>query len=606
MEPRFDKLIASSSNRPLIRVLLLMSTDKKSKEYLDNLRHSTAHLLAAAVMELWPGAKRTIGPAIDNGFYFDFDFGNTKISDEDLPKIEDTMRQILKSWKGFERHELSAEDAKKEYPGNNYKHELIDEFAGKGEVLTFYKSGDYWDLCRGGHVMHPDDELKHFKLLSIAGAYWRGDEKNTMLTRIYGTVFPTKQELDDHMNMLEEAKKRDHKKLGPQLDLFMFHETSPGSPYWLPKGMILLNTLLEFWRVEHAKRGYHETATPIINKKELWETSGHWEHYKNDMFIADMGKNEVYGIKAMNCPNAMIIFGSKNRSYRDLPLRFSDSDVLHRYEMSGTLNGLLRVRSFRQDDSHNFVTEDQIEEEYKNILDIAELFYGIFGLQYKLRLGTRPDGFLGDIDTWNKAESSLRKILNDTVGEGNYLVAEKDGAFYGPKIDIVMRDSLGRDWQMGTIQLDFQQPARFKLKYTDKDGIEKTPVVVHRVIYGSIERFIGILIEHFAGAFPVWLSPVQVKILPITDRNLAYAKSVADTLRENSIRVEIDERSETLGAKIRDTQAEKVPYMLILGDQEEKDQTVTERHRSGKADGPFSIETFIGYIKKEIEEKELD
>lgn len=581
-----------------------MKTEVKSQEYMERLRHSAAHLLAAAVMELWPNAKRTIGPAIENGFYFDFDFGETKISEEDLPKIEDKMRELLPSWRGFERHELSSEDAKKEYPGNQYKHELIDEFSDGGQVLTFYKSGEYWDLCRGGHVEKPKEELKYFKLLSIAGAYWRGDEKNPMLTRIYGTAFPTKEELEEYLNMLEEARKRDHKKLGPQLELFMLHETSPGMPYWLPKGMILLNELMKFWRDEHAKRGYFETATPLINKKELWVTSGHWEHYRKDMFIADMGENEVYGVKAMNCPNAMIIFGSKIRSYRDLPLRFSDSDVLHRYELSGTLNGLLRVRSFRQDDSHNFVSENQIEEEYNRILDIADLFYGVFGLKYKLRLGTRPEGFLGDIETWNKAEKKLKKVLQASKKE--YYVLEGDGAFYGPKVDIVMKDALGRDWQMGTIQLDFQQPARFNLKYTDQDGSEKTPVVIHRVIYGSIERFIGILIEHFKGAFPLWLSPVQVKVLPITERNTEYSSEVVKRLKENGIRVEMDERNETLNSKIRDAQNEKIPYMVIVGDKEEESSSLSVRLRGGESRNNVKIGEFIKDVRDKIDSKSLD
>ena len=588
---------------------------QKNTDYLENLRHSTAHLLAAAVMDLWPKTKRTIGPSIGNGFYFDFDFssigrsssgrGDFKITDADFPKIENKMREILPSWKGFEPHKLSAKDAKNEYPENPFKHELIDEFSENGKKqVSFYKSGSYWDLCRGGHVAHPDKELLYFKLLSVAGAYWKGSEKNPMLTRIYGTVFPTQKELDEYIKMQEEAKKRDHKKLGPAMELFLFHETAPGSPYWLPKGLIILNELLNFWRVEHAKRGYLETSTPLINKKSLWETSGHWDHYKDSMFIADMGENDVYGVKAMNCPNAMVIFGSKTRSYKDLPLRLSDSDVLHRYEKSGELNGLFRVRMFRQDDSHNFISEDQIETEYKEILDIAEQFYGIFNLDYKLRLGTRPEKYMGDKKSWDKAESTLRKILKKSGKE--FFIMEGDGAFYGPKVDILMKDAIGREWQMGTIQLDFQQPRRFNLKYTDKDGSEKTPVVVHRVIYGSIERFIGILIENFAGNFPTWLTPVQVKVLPISTRHIKYAEEIVNKLKEEGIRVELDDRNATLPGKIRDAQNEKVPYMIIIGDKEEKAKKVAVRLRTEKDLGQKDLQELLKEIKANIENKSLE
>lgn len=588
--------------------------DTKNKEYLDHLRHSAAHLLAAAVMELWPKAKRTIGPAIENGFYFDFDFGKDKISEDDLPKIEEKMRDLLPNFKSFEKHMLSSQEAKKEYPDNEFKYELIDEFTEGGKKkVSFYKSvglhsttlgKEYWDLCKGGHVEHPSQELKHFKLLSIAGAYWRGDEKNKMLTRIYGTVFPTKEELDTYLIQLEEAKKRDHKKIGPQLDLFMFHETSPGMPYWLPKGLRLYNELVKFWRAEHDKYGYQEIASPLLNKTDLYVTSGHWEHYKDDMFIANMGENEVYGVKPMNCPNAMVVFGSKTRSYKDLPLRLSDTDRLHRYERSGTLNGLFRVRSFQQDDSHNFIGEDMIIDEYNHSLEMIERFYGVFGLDYSFRLGTRPEGYLGDINTWNKAEKLLKEFLEQS-GK-NYTILEGDGAFYGPKIDIIMKDSIGREWQMGTVQLDFHQPTRFNLKYIDKDGQEKTPVVIHRVIYGSLERFIGILIEHYMGAFPVWLSPVQAKILPISEKNIDYANKVASELKEEGIRVEVDSRNETLQAKIRDAQVEKVPYMLIVGGKEEEAGRVAVRLRNGEDLGQIDLDEISERMEHKIEEKALD
>jgi threonyl-tRNA synthetase len=571
------------------------------KDKLNNLRHSCAHLLAAAVMQIYPSAKRTIGPAIENGFYFDFDFGDIKVTEEDLPKIENKMKELLPTWNSFERHELSAEEAKKEYPGNEYKHELIDEFTKDGEKVSFYKSGDYWDLCKGGHVENPAKEIGAFKLLSIAGAYWRGSEKKKMLTRIYGTCFTSQKELDAHLTMLEEAKKRDHKKLGPQLELFFFHETSPGMAYFLPKGVIIYNALLEFWRKEHKKRGYLETYSPILNKKELYITSGHYDHYWQDMFVSDMGEEEVYGVKAMNCPNAMTIFGFKKRSYKELPLRLSDTDPLHRYELSGVLNGLFRVREFRQDDAHIYVSEDQIKVEFERLFEIVERFYSIFNLEYKFRLGTRPESFMGEPGVWDEAEKSLDQILKESKKE--YFIAEGEGAFYGPKIDILMKDSLGREWQMGTLQLDFQQPLRFNLKYTDSEGNEKTPIAIHRVIYGSMERFIGILIEHFAGAFPTWIAPVQVKIIPIADRHVSYAQKLLEQLMDADIRAEIDERSETMQSKIRDAQLEKIPYMLIVGDREEKEQHVSIRKRSGENINGKGFPEFLEEIKKEIAER---
>ncbi|MCL4366388.1 threonine--tRNA ligase [Patescibacteria group bacterium] len=568
---------------------------------LNNLRHSCAHLLAAAVMQLWPNAKRTIGPAIENGFYFDFDFGDIKITEEDLPKIEEKMKQILPTWTSFERYELTAQEAKKEYPNNLYKHELIDEFSKEGQKLSFYKSGDYWDLCKGGHCENPSKEIGAFKLLSIAGAYWRGSEKNKMLTRIYGTCFSTQQELDEYLKMLEEAKKRDHKKLGPALDLFFFHETAPGMVYWLPKGVTIYNELLKFWREEHLKRNYQETVSPILNKKELYITSGHFDHYWQDMFVADMGENEVYGVKAMNCPNAMIIFGFKTRSYKDLPLRLSDTDPLHRYEQSGVLNGLFRVREFRQDDAHIFVSEDQIEDEYKRLFEIVEKFYSIFKLEYSFRLGKRPEKFMGDASVWDKAEEVLEKILKNSGRP--FEVADGEGAFYGPKIDILMKDSLGRKWQMGTLQLDFQQPARFNLQFTDSDGKVKTPIAIHRVIYGSLERFIGILTEHYGGAFPTWLAPIQVQIIPIADRHQEYAQNVLEQLKSANIRGEIDLRAEKMQSKIRDAQMQKIPYMLIIGDREVTDKKVAVRTKEQKDLGTMPTEEFINNIKSEIESK---
>ncbi|KKR70023.1 MAG: Threonine-tRNA ligase [Candidatus Woesebacteria bacterium GW2011_GWA2_40_7b] len=570
---------------------------------MDNLRHSCAHLLAAAVMELWPETKRTIGPAIENGFYYDFDFGAVKISEENFPKIEAKMHELVKSWNEFEKSEVTQKVAKEAYKGNEYKLELIEEFSKEEQKLTFYKSGNYSDLCRGGHIEKPSEELKHFKLLSIAGAYWRGSEKNKMLTRIYGTVFPTQKELDEYLKIREEAEKRNHKKIGRELGLFMFHETAPGMAYWLPKGVKLYLELVNFWRKEHEKYNYQEIVSPLINKKELYETSGHWDHYKENMFISETEEKEVYALKPMNCPNAMVVFGSDTRSYRDLPLKLSDTDTLHRYEKSGTLNGLLRIREFRQDDAHIFISEDQIEEQYKELFEIVERFYSVFGLKYSYRLGTIPEKYMGDKKVWDKAENVLKGILEKSGKE--FTVLEGDGAFYGPKIDILMKDSLGRDWQMGTLQLDFQIPARFGLKYSAQDGTQKTPVVIHRVVYGSLERFIGIIIEHFGGNFPTWLTPIQVKILPIAERHMPYALSVTQELKNKNIRVELDERSETLGNKIRNAQNEKVPYMLVLGDKEIENNEVSIRNRAGE-NSTMQLSKFTENIKKEIEKKKLN
>lgn len=572
----------------------------EKEDNLHKVRHTVSHLLAAAVMELFPGTKPTIGPVIENGFYYDFDFVKP-ISEEELSKIEAKMIELVKSWDKVEKREVSADEAKKIFTDNPYKLELIEELEKENQLISLYKTGDFEDLCRGGHVENPSEEIKAFKLLSLAGAYWKGSEKNKMLTRIYGTAFQNKQELDNYLNMLEEAKKRDHRKLGPQLGLFMFHETSPGMPYWLPNGVILINELVNFWRKEHNARGYQEIVSPLLNKKELYKISGHWDHYKENMFILKTEEGETYALKPMNCPNAMIVYKSQVRSYRDLPLRLSDTDTLHRYERSGTLNGLLRAREFRQDDAHIFVTEDQIKDEYKRVLEIVERFYSIFDIKYSFRLGTRPENYMGDIETWNKAEKELREILEESGKE--HSVLEGDGAFYGPKIDILMKDSLGRDWQMGTIQLDFQLPRNFDLKYINQDGKEKTPVTIHRVIYGSLERFIGILIEHTAGTFPVWISPIQVEIVPITDRNLGYGQNVLEQLKAANIRVEIDDKAETMQSKIRNAQLQKIPYMLIIGDREEKEGKVAVRTRDGKDLGAMSLEQFIEDIKKTIESK---
>jgi threonyl-tRNA synthetase len=598
---------------------------------LHNIRHSLAHLLASAVLEMFPKAQLGVGPVIENGFFYDFLLPRS-LTPEDLSKLEKRMRALAQSKLPFERIEQTTAEAKEFFKGQNqpFKIQLIEDIekfgttkadeilnaegrgnemqprkdAEKTDKVSLYKTGKFIDLCRGGHVENTGQiKTDAFKLSKTSGAYWRGDQKNPQMQRVYGLAFETKEDLAEYLHQLEEAEKRDHKILGPKLDLFMFHPTAPGEPYWLPKGMVVFNGLLEFWRKEHRKRGYLEISAPLVNKKELWETSGHWDHYKENMFIADMGENDVYGVKAMNCPNAMLVFGSKLRSYKDLPLRFSDTDILHRYELAGTLNGLLRVRSFRQDDSHNFITEDMIEDEFGEIFKIAKLFYGIFKMEYHFRLGTRPEGFLGDIETWNKAESALKRILEKSGVK--YFIEEGDGAFYGPKIDILMKDALGREWQTGTIQLDFQQPKRFGLEYIAADGSRKTPVVVHRVIYGSMERFIGLLIEHYAGAFPLWLSPVQVSILPISKKQNAYAKKIQKELgiMNQELRVELDDRDESVGKKIREASMQKIPYQIILGEKEMKAKKIAVRSREGKDLGTMTLKKFVEKLEIEIEKK---
>jgi threonyl-tRNA synthetase len=575
-------------------------------EKLEKIRHSLAHILAHAVQNLYPDVQFGIGPAIENGFYYDFDLKH-KFSPADLPKIENEMRRLIKQNLEFQRELWSYQKARQFFKNQPYKLELIKEKT-KSRKVQVYKSGDFIDFCKGGHLKNAKKiDPRAFKLTRVAGAYWKGDEKNPQLQRIYGLAFETKTGLEEYLKRQKQAQEQDHRKLGADLGLFMFHETAPGIPYFLPKGLIILNELIDFWRQEHKKRGYQEISTPLINKKELWEKSGHWEHFREDMFIAKMGKNETYGLKPMNCPNAMIVFGARKRSYRELPLRLSDTDVLHRYERPGTLGGLMRVRAFRQDDSHNFITEDQIESEYQAIFEIADYFYKIFGLKYQLRLGTRPKKYLGDKKTWDRAESSLHKVLKKLT-KGNYQILEGDGAFYGPKVDMLMKDALGRDWQIGTVQLDFQLPLRFGLKYIDKNGQEKTPAVIHRVIYGALERFIGILIEHFAGAFPVWLQPVQAIILPITEKETSYAQKLLAQANKQlpELRIELDSSNETLNKKIRTAELKKIPYTLVVGPNEAKNRTLNLRLRSKKTIGEISPEKFLETAGQIIKSKSLE
>ena len=561
--------------------------------------HTTSHIMAQAIKRLYPEIKLAIGPSIDNGFYYDFDT-DVPFTPEMLEAIEKEMKKIIKEDLQIERFELPREEAIKLMEENNepYKVELINDLP-KDAIISFYKQGEFTDLCAGPHLMSTG-KVKAIKLLSSSGAYWRGDEKNKMLQRIYGISYPKASQLEEYVNMIEEAKKRDHRKLGKELDLFFFDETAPGMAYWMPKGFTLLNTLMEFWRKEHQKRGYQEFSGPQLNSSVLWKTSGHWDHYKEDMFVlTDVDGNEQ-ALKPMNCPNSIKIYQTKLRSYKDLPLRFNDVDVIHRNEKSGQLNGLFRVRMFRQDDSHNYVTEEQIGSEIKDIVEIADKLYKVFGLEYKLSLSTRPDDFMGEIDTWNRAEEDLNKVLTEICGEGNYSINEGDGAFYGPKIDITMKDCLGREWQMGTVQLDFQLPQRFNLHYIDKDGNKKTPIMIHRAIFGSFDRFIGIITEHFAGAFPVWLAPVQVRILPIADAHKAYAEKLKEQFQSEGIRVELDEREEKIGYKIREAQLQKIPYMLIIGDKEIEAGAVGVRSRKDGDIGQMSIKDFIEKIKEEI------
>lgn len=576
-------------------------------ENLNNLRHSCAHLLAAAVMELWPKAKRTIGPAIENGFYFDFDFGETKISENDLPGIEAKMREILPGWKSFARHELKPEIAKKEYPENPYKHELIDEFSREGAALSFYKSGDYWDLCRGGHIEHPDKELKHFKLLSIAGAYWRGDEKNKMLTRIYGTCFLTREELEKYLWQIEEAKKRDHRKIGKQHELFlMSQEAGSGFPIYQPRGFLLRRNLEDWLTSEKESRGYQFVWTPHIAKSDLYRKSGHWQKY-DAMFNPMKLEDEEYVAKPMNCPHHFQIFLERPRSYRELPLRIAENATVYRYEKAGELNGLFRVRSLTQDDAHIFVRHDQIAGEIDRILDLAILIYTTFGFSdYRARVSVRdretPEKYMGNPKSWDKAEQALIDAVKKR--KMPYFVGEGEAAFYGPKIDIMVKDVLGREWQLTTCQLDFVQPENFDMHYTNEEGGEERPAVLHVAILGSYDRFLGILIEHYAGSFPVWLSPVQTVLLPVSEKQREYARAVYQELRKAHIRVELNDENESLNSRIRKAEVMRTPFILVVGDKEREAKTVSVRRRhEGQSSGHISVNHFITLIKAAIDNK---
>ncbi|MBO5344863.1 MAG: threonine--tRNA ligase [Clostridia bacterium] len=591
-------------NLPIKEDCALEIITTKSPEYQEVLRHSTAHVLAQAVKTIFPTAKCWVGPATKDGFYYDFDF-KTPITNEDLAVIEDEMNKIIKANFEIVRKEVSKKEAIKlmKEAGEPYKVELIEGIADD-EPITTYTQGDYIEVCRGPHIKSTGI-IKAFKLTKISGAYLKGDSKNKMLTRIYGVVFEKKSELDEYFRLLEEAMKRDHRKIGKELDLFFFDETAPGMAYWLPKGFTLMNTLINYWREIHKKNGYQEFSGPQLNSSVLWKTSGHWDHYKDDMFVLTDSDGAEQALKPMNCPNSIKVFQSKTRSYKDLPLRFNDVDVIHRNEKSGQLNGLFRVRMFRQDDSHNFVTADQIGSEIKEILSIADKMYKDFNLPYVLTLSTRPDDFMGEIATWNKAEAELKEVLNNLCGEGNYRINEGDGAFYGPKIDIKMKDCLGREWQMGTVQVDFQLPSRFDLSYIASDGTKQMPIMLHRAILGSFDRFIGIITEHFAGAFPTWLAPVQAKVISVSEKSAEYANKVAADLEEKGIRVELDNSDERIGYKIRSAQMEKVPYMFILGENESSSGKVSIRKRSGEEIKDLSFEDAVAMIKEDVESKKI-
>lgn len=570
--------------------------DKEGKQIF---WHTSSHIMAHAVQNLFPDAKFAIGPSIDNGFYYDIDTEH-RFTPDDLEKIEKEMKRIAKENHQLKRSVMSRDQALEyfEEKGEVYKVDLIENFP-EDEEISFYELGDFVDLCAGPHLYNTK-KVKAVKLLSIAGAYWRGDEKNKMLQRIYGTTYEKAKDLEEYLNRLEEAKKRDHRKLGKELNLFSMHEEGPGFPFFHPKGMVIRNELENFWKDEHVKRGYDEIKTPIILNEDLWHQSGHWEHYKENMYLTHLD-DEDYAIKPMNCPGSILVYKSQPHSYRDLPLRWGELGLVHRHELSGALHGLMRVRSFTQDDAHLYILPSQIKEELIDIIELADYMYEVFGFKYHIELSTRPENSMGTQEQWDIATNGLREALEEK--EIKYIINEGDGAFYGPKIDFQLEDAIGRTWQCGTIQLDFQMPERFDINYIDKDNEKKRPVMLHRTIYGSIERFMGILIEHYAGKFPVWLAPVQATILPISDKFNDYAYQVRDKMKKEGIRVEIDDRAEKVGYKIREAQMQKIPYMLIVGEKEVSENKVSVRDRKDGDLGQVEVEEFISNMKEEIKTK---
>ena len=612
--------IAKSLNQKLGKQALLAKVDGENKDLVDTLdhdakvefitpdsdeglhaiRHTASHVMAQAIQHLFPGTKFAIGPAIEKGFYYDLDSDHV-FTPEDLRAIEKEMNKIIKANYPLVRKELSRAEALAKFKAADqpYKVELIEDLP-EDAVISTYTQGDFTDLCAGPHCPSTG-RVKAFKLMSIAGAYWRGDEHNKMLQRIYGTAFASKEDLEAYLHMMEEAEKRDHRKLGKQLGLFMLSDYGPGFPFFLPNGMIIRNTLIDYWREVHRKYGYQEVMTPMIMNRQLWETSGHWDHYKENMYFTKID-DEDYAIKPMNCPGGMLVYNSKQHSYRDLPLRLGELGLVHRHEKSGELHGLFRVRNFTQDDAHLFVTPDQVEEEIQHTINLFDEVYSTFGLTYVAELSTRPDDSMGSDEDWELATNGLRKALEHRGLD--YIVNEGDGAFYGPKIDFHLKDSIGRTWQCGTIQYDMQMPEKFNLTYVGEDGEKHRPVMLHRVVYGSIERFIGILIENYAGAFPVWLAPVQVRILPITDKHADYAHALKKRMFDLGLRVEVDDRSEKVGYKIRESQVMKTPYTLVVGDQEVADQSAAVRKYGEKTSETMSVDAFIAYIQKKIASRE--
>ena len=568
---------------------------------IEVMRHTTSHVMAQAVKRIYKDAKITIGPSIENGFYYDFDIENP-LNNDDLAKIEEEMNNIIKEDLNIERMELSREEAIKlmEDKDEPYKVQIIKELP-EGVTISLYKQGEFVDLCRGPHL-YSTKSIKAFKLTSVAGAYWKGNEKNKMLQRVYGVAFSNKELLKTYLNNIEEAKKRDHRKLGKELKLFTFVEEGPGFPFFLPKGVVLKNNLINYWREIHDKAGYVEVETPIMLNKKLWETSGHWYHYKENMYTS-MIDDEEFALKPMNCPGGMLVYKSESHSYRDFPMRVGELGRVHRHELSGALHGLMRVRAFTQDDAHIFMLPEQIKSEIKGVVSLIDEVYSKFGFKYGVELSTRPEDSMGSDEDWNMAEESLKDALNEM--NLPYKINEGDGAFYGPKIDFHLEDSLGRTWQCGTIQLDFQLPQRFELEYIGSDGEKHRPIVIHRVIFGSIERFIGILIEHFAGKFPTWLTPVQVKVLPISDKFIDYSNEVKKKLLANGIRVEMDSRGEKIGYKIREARNERVPYIIVIGEKEEKDKIISLRSRANGDEGNVSLDSFINKINEEIRNKTI-
>ena len=563
-------------------------------------RHTTSHIMAQAIKRLYPDVKLAIGPSIDDGFYYDID-SEQPITAEDLTKIEAEMKKIVKENLAITRFTKPRAEAIAYFKEKNepYKVELIEDLPEDAEI-SFYQQGEFVDLCAGPHLM-TTKPVKAFKLTSLAGAYWRGSEKNKMLTRIYGTSFTKKADLEEYITRMEEARKRDHRKLGKELGLFMMREEGPGFPFFLPKGMVLKNTLLDYWREIHEKAGYVEISTPIMLSRHLWETSGHWDHYKENMYTTVIDDTD-FAIKPMNCPGGILVYKSEPRSYKDLPLRMGELGLVHRHEKSGQLHGLMRVRCFTQDDAHIFMTPDQIRDEIKGVAKLIDSVYQVFGFKYHVELSTRPEDSMGSDEDWEMATEGLRGALDDLGLD--YVVNEGDGAFYGPKIDFHLEDSIGRTWQCGTIQLDFQLPLRFECEYTGADGEKHRPIMIHRVAFGSIERFIGILIEHFAGAFPTWLAPVQVKVLPISEKHMDYAEKVLSELKEAGIRAEIDSRAEKIGYKIREARLQKIPYMLVVGAKEEEEGKVAVRSRFLGDEGAKSLAEFIEAVTKEIKDRE--